>query len=144
LVEIKKGTYTGIVLAVIDDEGERTFIACAKGAAHIYLTPEYVSRLKVTKDTVIHSSGVCLVEEPARSGLLQAFQEIHGQGTVLYFDPNLRLEGNIFPDALRDAQLQAISLSDVVLIGDEENLSFFTRIVHCPKVSAGYSPAVQN
>lgn len=125
LVEIKKGTYTGIVLAVIDDQGERTFIACAKGAAHIYLTPEYAANLKIADNTVVHSSGVCLVEEPARTGLLYVFQELHNQGVILYFDPNLRLEGNIFPEALRSAQLQAISLSDVVLIGDEELILLF-------------------
>jgi fructokinase len=128
--EKKAGAYTGIVLAIIDDSGERTFIACARGAAHTFLTTEYAEKLDIAKDAIVHSSGVCLGEEPARSGLLVALHKVHAQGNVLYFDPNLRLEGNVFPDALREAQLEAISISSVVLIGDEEltlifpNLSF--------------------
>jgi fructokinase len=119
-IEVKEGAYTGIVLAIIDDEGERTFIACAKGAAHIHLTPKFADKLEFSSDQVIHSSGVCLGEEPARSGLLTALQRVHDQKIPIYFDPNLRLEGNIFPEELRKAQLQAISLASVVLIGDEE------------------------
>jgi aminoimidazole riboside kinase len=120
MVEVKKGTYTGIVLAIIDDQGERTFIACAKGAAHVFLSPEYANSLVLEPDLVVHSSGVCLGEEPARTGLLVTLKNVHENGNVLYFDPNLRLEGNFFPEALRTAQLQAISLSDIILIGDEE------------------------
>lgn len=118
--EKKIGAYTGIILAIIDDTGERTFIACARGAAHTFLTPEYANKLNINKDTVVHSSGVCLGEEPARSGLLAALHKVHKQENLLYFDPNLRLEGNIFPEPLKEAQLEAISISDVILIGDEE------------------------
>ncbi len=119
-VEVKKGTYTGIVLAIIDDQGERTFVACAKGAAHVNLTKEFAQKLEFSTDTLIHSTGVCLVEEPARSGLLFALQKVHDLGNPLYFDPNLRLEGSFFPEALKDAQFKAISMVNVVLIGDEE------------------------
>jgi len=119
-VEVKKGTYTGIVLAVIDDQGERTFIACANGAAHVYLTVDFAQKIEFSSDTLIHSTGVCLVEEPARSGLLFLMQKVHEQGNPLYFDPNLRLQGNIFPEELKEAQFKAMAKADVVLIGDEE------------------------
>jgi fructokinase/2-dehydro-3-deoxygluconokinase len=119
-IEAREGSYTGIVLAIIDDDGERTFIACAKGASHIFLTPEYANKLTFKEGEIIHSSGVCLGEEPARTGLLTALQKVHDQKHLLYFDPNLRLEGNIFPEELKKAQLKAISLADVVLIGNEE------------------------
>lgn len=119
-VEMKKGTYTGIVLAIIDDQGERTFIACAKGAAHVNLTVDFAQKLEFSADTLIHSTGVCLVEEPARTGLLYMLQKVHDLGNPLYFDPNLRLEGNLFTEELKEAQIKAISKVDVVLIGDEE------------------------
>jgi aminoimidazole riboside kinase len=119
-VYIKKGAYTGIVLAIIDDQGERTFIACARGASHIYLTEEIALNLIISKELVIHSSGVCLVEEPARTGLVAALRRAHENNNLVYFDPNLRLEGDYFADVIKKAQLEAISLSDVVLIGDNE------------------------
>ncbi|MHB8114355.1 MAG: carbohydrate kinase family protein [Bellilinea sp.] len=117
---IKPGTYTGIVLAIIDDEGERTFIACAKGASHTFLSKEEIRLIDYNRPLLIHSSGVCLVEEPSRSVLLDALEEAHRSGIIVYFDPNLRLEGNIFQDELRLAQWKAISSSHVVMIGAEE------------------------
>lgn len=119
-ITARQETYTGIVLAIIDDEGERTFIACAKGASHTLLLDEDLERLDYTSIPVIHTSGVCLVEEPARSTLLKALGQAHDVGCLVYYDPNLRLEGDYFPGALREAQMEAISLADTVLIGEEE------------------------
>ncbi len=117
---VRRGSFTGIVLAIIDDEGERTFIACAKGASHTTLLPEDLQGLDFTRIRVLHTSGVCLVEEPSRSALLGAMEQAHMAGCTVYYDPNLRLEGDIFPAELRAAQLRAVSFADVVLIGDEE------------------------
>jgi len=114
------GTYTGIVLGIIADDGERTFIACAQGAAHALFTKELVQKIRWHKDQIVHASGVCLVEEPSRSSILLALHSAYEKGNKTYFDPNLRLQGNIFPDELREAQWQAIDNSSVVLIGDEE------------------------
>lgn len=119
-ITVRQGAFTGIVLAIIDDEGERTFIACAKGAAHTVLSAEDLQGLDYSTIPVIHTSGVCLVEEPSRSSLLGALEQSKRAGCLIYYDPNLRLEGKFFPDALRRAQLTAISMADVVLIGDEE------------------------
>ncbi len=119
-IVVRKGAFTGIVLAIIDDEGERTFIACAKGASHALLDAGDVQALDYASIPVVHSSGVCLVEEPARSALLGALEQAHAAGCEVYYDPNLRLEGDIFPEELRAAQWKAIEHSDVVLIGDEE------------------------
>jgi sugar/nucleoside kinase (ribokinase family) len=117
---IQPGAYTGIVLGIIADDGERTFIACAKGAAHTLFSREFVQNIKFNKDQAIQVSGVCLVEEPSRSGLLLALSSAHNNGNKIFFDPNLRLEGDNFTKELREAQWQAIALSGVVLIGDEE------------------------
>jgi len=117
---IKKGAFTGIVLGIIDDQGERTFIACAKGASHTLLTKSDVHQINFEKYQNIHTSGVCLVEQPSRESLLVAMEIAHTLNKKIYFDPNLRLEGNVFPEELREAQYKAISLSDVVLIGEEE------------------------
>jgi len=119
-IVVRQGTFTGIVLAVIDDEGERTFIACAKGASHTTLLPEDLQGLDYPSIPVMHTSGVCLVEEPSRSALLGAMEQAREAGCLVYYDPNLRLEGDVFPAELREAQMKAVSCADVVLIGDEE------------------------
>jgi aminoimidazole riboside kinase len=119
-IVVKPDSYTGIVLAIIDDQGERTFICCGKGASHTVLLAEDLQCLDYSSIPVVQTSGVCLVEEPSRSTLLSALEHARRAECLVYFDPNLRLEGDIFPQALRQAQMKALSLSDVVLIGDEE------------------------
>lgn len=117
---LRQGAFTGIVLAIIDDTGERTFIACAKGASHTLLSADDFKDVNFSEVPIVHSTGVCLVEEPSRTALLSALKQAHDSGCQVYFDPNLRLEGNIFPQELRDAQWKAFTYSDVVLIGDDE------------------------
>lgn len=112
--------FTGIVLAVIDTSGERTFIACARGAAHARLLPEHVRDMDFSRTRVIHTSGVCLVEEPARGAILEALSKAKRAGIPIYYDPNLRLEGDVFPQELYDAQWKAIALADTILAGEEE------------------------
>lgn len=112
--------FTGIVLAVIDTSGERTFIACAKGAAHARLLPEHIRQMDFSRTRAIHTSGVCLVEEPSRSAILEALAEAKRTGIPIYFDPNLRLEGDVFPQELHDAQWKAIALADTILAGEGE------------------------
>ena len=127
-VIVRPGDFTGIVLAIIDDTGERTFIACARGASHTDLQKTDIDRIKPLLPAVIHTSGVCLVEEPSRSALLYALEFAHDCSHLIYYDPNLRLEGDYFPPELRAAQLKAIACSDVVLIGDEEMRLLFPHM----------------
>lgn len=117
---LRPGAFTGIVLAIVDDTGERTFIACAKGASHTMLSRKDLNGINFAEIPIVHSTGVCLVEEPSRSVLLAALEQAHQAGCQVYFDPNLRLEGDIFHDELRGAQFKAFSLVDVLLIGDNE------------------------
>lgn len=119
-VTLSPGAFTGIVLAIIDDAGERTFIACAKGAAHTLLNAGNFQDMNFAEGSIVHSTGVCLVEEPSRSTLLEALGRARRSGCHVYFDPNLRLEGELFEAGLRDAIWEVFSLSDVVLIGDDE------------------------
>ena len=119
-VIILKDSFTGLVFAAIDEDGERTFIACARGAAHSQLQVEHIEKINFKRAKIVHASGVCLVEEPARTSLLTALKRLRDLDIPVFYDPNLRLEGDIFPVELRQAQWEAIELSHMVLVGDGE------------------------
>lgn len=142
-VIVRPGDFTGIVLAIIDDTGERTFIACARGASHTDLRAEDIDRLKHLLPGVIHTSGVCLVEEPSRTALLYALQYAHERGHLVYYDPNLRLEGDYFSPELRATQWKAIACSDVVLIGDEEMRLLFPNLSYSEGVDRMFETGVR-
>lgn len=117
---LRPGAFTGIVLAIVDDTGERTFIACAKGASHTLLNSQDFEKVNFKDIPIVHSTGVCLVEEPSRSVLLNVLKQAHKVGCKVFFDPNLRLEGNVFKGELRIAERKAFAYANVVLIGDNE------------------------
>jgi sugar/nucleoside kinase (ribokinase family) len=113
-------TFTGFVLSIVDPEGERTFIACAKGAAFFQMNAAMFKDINFSQFPLSFSTGVCLVEEPSRTILLTVYEKIKQAGCPLYFDPNLRPDGDVFPDVIKNATWQAFKYAEVVLIGDEE------------------------
>ncbi len=124
-VKIDDSAYTGIVFAVVDDEGERTFFACGKGAAHTRLAPEDIDPAYFAQARAVHITGVSLLESPSREALLTAMKEARAKGVRVSFDPNLRLEGDVFPPELLEAIQAALRLSDLVLIADYETVLIF-------------------
>ncbi len=136
-IEITEDVSTGIILALIDTSGERTFIACAKGSSHAKLSQNFVKQLDYQRANLVHTSGVCLVEEPSRSSLLLALKLARGVGRKVYYDPNLRLEGNVFPEPLRKAQHEALQLTDVLLVGEEELTLMYENETNLENVISG-------
>lgn len=114
------GTFTPVVIAVVDAEGQRTFFACAQGAAHTQLRPEEIDPDAVASAAWLHTSGVCLVEMPSRDAVLHAMTLARDQGVPVSLDVNLRLEGDVFPEPFRAAVEQAVFLADVILGSVEE------------------------
>ncbi len=113
--------FTGVVLAIVDDEsGERTFIACARGSAYAHLTAENIEGMDFARAQAVHFSGVCFVEEPSRSAVLHGLARAKSHAIPIYYDPNLRLQGDVFPEDLKAAQMTALQVADVVLVGNEE------------------------
>lgn len=112
--------HTGVVFIPVDAEGERTFFACAKGAAHTRLRPREVDPEVVAGAQWLHATGVCLAEGSSREAILKAMGLAKGVGVPISFDPNLRLEGGLFSNGLREALEEAFHLAEVVLVSNEE------------------------
>lgn len=136
-IEITEDVSTGIILALIDTSGERTFIACAKGSSFAKLSQNFVKELAYQNANLVHTSGVCLVEEPSRSSILLALKLAREAGRKVYYDPNLRLEGNVFPELLRKAQQEAMKLTDVLLVGEEELALMYENETNLENVVSG-------
>ncbi len=116
---------TGMVVVLIDSSGERTFIAAALGAAHSCLTITDIDEVNLSEYQAVVISGVCLTEETSRQTLLEVLQRCSSLKVVTYFDPNLRLDPEFATDDYQMAQLEAIKLADVILVGDNEIKQLF-------------------
>lgn len=120
LVRLDERVFTGIVFTLVDETGERTFFPCARGAAHLQLARGDVEAIPYSDFRLLHACGISLVENPARDAIIHALRLARQAGVPTYYDPNLRLEGDVFLDAYREAQWQAIGLADTVMVGEAE------------------------
>ena len=119
-VLIDATTYTPVVIAVVDGEGERTFLACAEDAAHTQLRPEEFQPALLDQTAWLHTTGVCFVGGTSPATLLQAMTLAKERAIPVSLDVNLRLQGDIFPEFLRAGLEKAIAVADVIFASVEE------------------------
>lgn len=119
--------FTSIVLAVIRPDGERElFVWPDSGGAHTRLAPDLImSRIFDSADW-LHTTGLCLREEPVRSAQLKAMRLAREVGLRVSLDLNLRLESWGLDPALRQVFDQAITLSDVVFGSGSDEIMPYT------------------
>lgn len=112
---IDPATYTPTIICVVDNEGERTFFACAKGSSAFQIRPDEISREAIFQSCWVHCSGVLLLEEPSRSALLEVLRLCQEAGVPSSFDPNLRADGSVLPEDSLEIYRLAIKLAETTL-----------------------------
>ena len=122
--QVVPGTFTMMVMAIVDAEGERTFFTCSQGAAHTKLTPEEIDSDTIAGAAWLHTSGTCLAETPSRDAILYAMALARELGVPVWLDVNVCLNREISPAPFRAALERAVSLAEVVLGSAEEVTSF--------------------
>jgi len=121
---------TSTVVVGLDEQGERSFTFMVRPSADLFLKTSDLPEFQ--RDEWLHCCSIALAGEPSRTATLTAMKRIRAAGGHVSFDVNLRED--LWPD---QAQLhavvnEALSLTDVVKLSDEE-LDFL-----CP----GQEPAV--
>lgn len=117
---LKKDAYTGAVFVAVDETGERTFFPCALKAAHAQLSVDDIKKINFSSFDALFTCGVSLAEQPSCDAIIYALTLAKKIGIPTFYDPNLRLEGDMFTEEYKSAQWRAIEQSNVVLIGDDE------------------------
>ncbi len=118
LVVTDPDSFTAVVLALVDPQGERTLLGWPRrGAAHTKLQPGQVTADIITRMAWLHTTGMCLVETPVREAILQGMALAQAAGIPVSFDLNLRLglDNGRLPADFQAAVEQAISRADFVL-----------------------------
>lgn len=109
--------FTTITLALIDPQGERTLYGWPRrGAAHNYFDQTHLDANAILAADWVHTTGLCLVEPPARAAILAGLEIAHAAGIPTSMDLNLRLgfENGALPDSFRHAIEQAMTLCNFV------------------------------
>lgn len=113
------GATTGSVVALVQPDGERTFVACATGGAHAQISDDALAIIDELAPAAVFVTGLLLLEDPSRSAVRRLTERLQGR-TRLYFDPNLRQPSADSAHAVAEAMLAVATVSDVVIAGESE------------------------
>ena len=120
LAQVDPESFTMVVIAVVDAEGERTFFTCSQGAAHTKLTLEEMDPRVIGNALWLHTSGTCLAEAPSQDAILHAMALARDLGVPVSIDVNICLERELISASFRQALERAVLLADVVLGSADE------------------------
>ncbi len=119
--------FTSIVMAVIRSDGERElFVWPDSGGAHTRLSPDAITPGMFRSVDWLHTTGLCLREEPVRTAQIKAMRLAREVGVPVSLDLNLRLESWELDESLQEIFNQAITLSDVVFGSGQDEIVPFT------------------
>ncbi len=115
---------TSTVLVDLDEEGERSFTFMVRPSADLFLKDEDLPTFQAKQ--WLHCCSIALSAEPSRSTTLLAMQQIREAGGYVSFDPNIRPDLWHDPSLLQHCLNQALQLSDVIKLSEDE-LYFITE-----------------
>jgi fructokinase len=111
---------TRLAFVSLTKSGDRDFEFWERKPADEQLLPGDVDIDRVAKSKIVAVSSFLLMHEPARTSIVRIMKRLRREGTMIAFDPNLRLALWKSPDEARKNIVKAIHLSNVLRMNDEE------------------------
>ncbi|KAK1399601.1 putative fructokinase-6, chloroplastic [Heracleum sosnowskyi] len=117
---------TALAFVTLRSDGEREFMFFRNPSADMLLRKSEVDINLIKKASIFHYGSVSLIEEPCRSTQLYAMEVAKQSGSILSYDPNLRLALWPSADAARDGIMSIWDQADVIKVSEDE-ISFLTE-----------------
>ena len=118
---------TGLAFVSLRADGERDFSFYRKPSADLLLHESEIEENWFEEGDILHFCSVDLVESPMKQAHVWAIRKAKDKGSIISFDPNVRLPLWEHPEACRNTILEFIPNAHLVKISDEE-LEFITGI----------------
>ena len=111
---------TTLAFVHLSETGDRSFSFYRKNAADVNLDIGDLNLDIIRSTRIFHFGGVSLSDEPSRSATLFAVQEAHKHGSLISFDPNLRM--NLWESSaeMKTVTLNALPFADIIKLSEEE------------------------
>lgn len=111
---------TGLAFVSLREDGERDFLFYRHPAADMLLRPDEVLEDWLHDAAVYHFGSVSLISEPCRTATLDAARRSRDGGSLISYDPNVRLPLWPSAEAARAEILAHMPLADLVKVSEEE------------------------
>ncbi|CAN6976827.1 unnamed protein product [Brassica oleracea var. botrytis] len=116
---------TALTFVTLRGDGEREFLFFRHPSADMRLLESELDKNLIQKAKIFHYGSISLIEEPCRSTQLAAMKIAKASGSLLSYDPNLRLALWPSEEAARKEIMSIWNLADVIKISEEE-ITFLT------------------
>lgn len=112
--------FTTLAFVTLDKNGDREFSFSRKPGADTFLSFPEVNYDLINEAKFLHFGSLSLTDEPSRSAVVMAVSEAKRHGTLLSYDPNLRLPLWDDEKEAKEQLLWGLKQADVVKLSGEE------------------------
>ncbi|CAH2070312.1 unnamed protein product [Thlaspi arvense] len=116
---------TALAFVTLRADGEREFLFFRHPSADMLLLESELDKNLIQKAKIFHYGSISLIEEPCRSTQLAAMKIAKASGSLLSYDPNLRLPLWPSEEAARKEIMSIWDLADVIKVSEDE-ITFLT------------------
>ncbi|XP_077247402.1 putative fructokinase-7 isoform X2 [Tasmannia lanceolata] len=116
---------TALAFVTLRADGDREFMFFCHPSADMLLRESELNVDLLKQGSIFHYGSISLIEEPCRSTHLAAMNIAKKSGSILSYDPNLRLQLWPSADAAREGIMSIWEQADVIKISEDE-ISFLT------------------
>ncbi len=118
---------TSLAFVSLNEHGDRDFQFYRRHAADLLYKQEYLPSQLLTAQDIVHFCSVNLVESPMKQAHLAFIEQAHRAGSLVSFDPNVRLPLWQDEAACRETILAFLPKAHIVKLSEEE-LLFLTAL----------------
>ncbi|KAL5719696.1 fructokinase [Ranunculus cassubicifolius] len=120
-----QGARTALAFVTLRADGEREFMFYRNPSADMLLREDELNVELISKAKIFHYGSISLITEPCRSAHIRAMEIAKEGGSLLSYDPNLRLPLWPSADEAREQILSIWDKADLVKVSEDE-LEFLT------------------
>ncbi|XP_065870638.1 probable fructokinase-7 isoform X2 [Euphorbia lathyris] len=111
---------TALAFVTLRTDGEREFLFFRHPSADMLLHESELDMNLLKKATIFHYGSISLIAEPCRSAHLAAMRIAKKYGSILSYDPNLRLALWPTPESAREGIMSIWDEADIIKISEDE------------------------
>lgn len=144
-IQVAEHEPTTLAFVCLDGNGNRSFSFYRNGTADVGLSREQLKSIDFPAARVFHFGSVALTAQPSRNAILYAVERAKQAGSIISYDPNLRLPLWTNPEEARREILSAAPFADVFKLSEEEGEFLFGEtdpLKICRRVEAEFAPAM--
>ncbi|GAY41285.1 hypothetical protein CUMW_058240 [Citrus unshiu] len=116
---------TALAFVTLRADGEREFLFFRHPSADMLLCESELDKNLIKQGSIFHYGSISLIAEPCRSTQLAAMNLAKESGSILSYDPNLRLPLWPSEEAAREGIMSIWDQADIIKVSDDE-ITFLT------------------